>query len=90
MANSKRNSRIMSIDLNPDPDSLSENGNVLLPKITLDKNKNELILTGAAIIKDYELKGYFTPLELMDIQLLNGKFNIGKKVILWRDTLLII
>lgn len=81
MDNSKRNSRIMSINLNQFLILLSENGNVLLPRITLDKEKNELILTGAAIIKNYELKGYFNPLELMDIQLLNGKFNIGKKVI---------
>lgn len=81
MANSKRNSRIMSINLNEFLILLSENGNVLLPKITLDKEKNELILTGAAIIKNYELKGYFTPLEILDIQLLSDKFNIGKKVI---------
>jgi spore germination protein len=81
MANSKRNSRIMSINLNEFLILLSENGSVLLPRITLEKEKNELILTGAAIIKNYALKGYFTPLELMDIQLLSGKFNIGKKVI---------
>ncbi|MCJ7690057.1 MAG: Ger(x)C family spore germination protein [Clostridiaceae bacterium] len=81
MANSKKNSRILSIDLNEFLILLSENGNVLLPRISLDKDKNELILTGAAIIKDYELKGYFTPLELMDIQILSGKFNLGKKVI---------
>ncbi|MBU3189034.1 Ger(x)C family spore germination protein [Clostridium bowmanii] len=81
MANSKRNSRIMSINLNEFLILLSENGNVLLPRITLEKEKNELILTGAAIIKNYELKGYFTPIELMDIQLLSDKFNIGKKVI---------
>lgn len=81
MANSKRNSRIMSINLNEFLILLSENGNVLLPRITLDKEKNELILNGAAIIKDYELSGYFTPLELLNIQLLSDKFNIGKKVI---------
>lgn len=81
MANSKRNSRIMGINLNEFLILLSENGNVLLPRITLEKGKNELILSGAAIIKNYELKGYFTPLELMDIQLLSGKFNVGKKVI---------
>jgi spore germination protein len=81
MANSKRNSRILSVNLNQFLILLSENGNVLLPKISLDKEKNELKLTGAAIIKGYELKGYFTPLQLMDIQLLSGKFNIGKKVI---------
>ncbi|MGV8980015.1 Ger(x)C family spore germination protein [Clostridium sp.] len=81
MANSKKNSRILSINLNQFLILLSENGNVLLPRITLDKEKNELILTGAAIIKNYELKGYFNPLELMDIQLLSGKFNAGKKVI---------
>lgn len=81
MDNSKRNSRIMSITLNEFLILLSENGNALLPRITLDKGKNELVLTGAAIIKDYELKGYFTPLQLMDIQLLSGKFSSGKKVI---------
>ncbi|MBZ9606368.1 Ger(x)C family spore germination protein [Clostridium estertheticum] len=81
MDNSKRNSRIMSINLNEFLILLSENGSALLPRITLDKGKKELILTGAAIIKDYELKGYFTPIELMDIQLLSGKFKAGKKVI---------
>ena len=81
MDNSKRNSRILSITLNEFLMLLSENGNSLLPRISLDKGKNELILAGAAIIKDYELKGYFTPLELMDIQLLSGKFKVGKKVI---------
>lgn len=81
MANSKRNSRIMSINLNEFLILLSENGNVLLPRITLDKEKNELILNGAAIIKNYELSGYFTPLELLNVQLLSDKFNIGKKVI---------
>lgn len=81
MENSKRNSRIMNIDLNEVLILLSENGNVLVPRITIDKEKNELILTGAAIIKDYKLKGYFTPLELMDVQLLSNKFNTGKKVI---------
>ena len=81
MENSKKNSRIMNITLNEFLILLSENGNALLPRISIDKEKNELILTGAAIIKDYELKGYFTPVELMDIQLLSGKFNMGKKVI---------
>jgi spore germination protein len=81
MENSKRNSRIMNITLNEFLILLSENGNALLPRITIDKEKNELLLSGAAIIKDYEVKGYFTPLELMDIQLLSGRFNMGKKVI---------
>lgn len=81
MDNNKRNSRIMSMTLNEFLILLSENGNALLPRISIDKEKSELMLTGAAIIKDYELKGYFTPLELMDIQLLNGKFKVGKKVV---------
>ncbi len=81
MANSKRNSRIMSVNLNEFLILLSENGSALLPRISIEKEKKELILTGAAIIKNYELKGYFTPLELLDIQLLSDKFNIGKKVI---------
>ena len=81
MANSKRNSRIMSVNLNEFLILLSENGSALLPRISIEKEKKELVLSGAAIIKNYELKGYFTPLELLDIQLLSDKFNIGKKVI---------
>jgi spore germination protein len=81
MENSKRNSRIMNIDLNEVLILLSENGNALVPRISIDKEKEELILTGAAIIKDYKLKGYFNPLELMDVQLLSDKFDIGKRVI---------
>jgi spore germination protein len=81
MENSKRNSRIMNMTLNEFLIHISENGNGLLPRISIEKEKNELVLTGAAIIKDYELKGYFTALELLDIQLLSDKFNIGKKVI---------
>jgi spore germination protein len=81
MENSERNSRIMNIDLNEVLILLSENGNALVPRISIDKEKEELILTGAAIIKDYKLKGYFNPLELMDVQLLSDKFSIGKRVI---------
>ena len=81
MDNSERNSRILNIDLNELLILLSENGNALLPRITLEKEKKELILSGAAIIKDYALKGNFTATELMDVQLLSGKFNMGKKVI---------
>lgn len=81
MDNSKRNSRIMSTTLNEFLILLSENGNALLPRITIDKEKNELKLAGAAIIRDYVLKGYLTPLQLLDVQLLNGKFKVGKKAI---------
>ena len=81
MDNSERNSRIMSMTLNELLILLSENGNALLPTVSLDKVKSELKLSGAAIIKDYELKGYFTPIELINIQLLSGKFKAGKKAI---------
>ncbi|WP_373471361.1 Ger(x)C family spore germination protein [Carnobacterium alterfunditum] len=81
MDNSNRNSRIMSMTINELLILLSENGNALLPMISLDKGKNELMLSGAAIIEDYELKGSFSPLELINIQLLSGKFKAGKKAI---------
>lgn len=81
MDNSNRNSRILNIDLNEFLILLSENGNALLPRITLDKDNNELILSGAVVIKDYTMKGNFTALELLDIQMLSGKFRMGKKVI---------
>ncbi|MGH4051905.1 MAG: Ger(x)C family spore germination protein [Clostridium sp.] len=81
MDNSNRNSRIMSMTINELLILLSENGNALLPMISLDKEKNELMLSGAAIIEDYELKGSFSPLELINIQLLSGKFKAGKKAI---------
>jgi len=81
MDNSHRNSRIMSMTLNELLILLSENGNALLPMISLDNERKELMLSGAAIIEDYELKGVFTPLELINIQLLSGKFKVGKKAI---------
>ena len=81
MDNSNRNSRIMSMTLNDLLILLSENGNALLPMISLDNEKKEIVLSGAAIIKDYELKGQFTPIELLNIQLLSGKFKVGKKAI---------
>ena len=81
MDNSDRNSRILSMNLNELLILLSENGNALLPMISLDNERKELVLSGAAIIEDYELKGVFSPIQLINIQLLSGKFKAGKKAI---------
>lgn len=81
MENSSMNATILPVKLNEMLKLLGENGNALIPRITLDKVKNELMLSGVAIIKDYSLKGYLNPIETSDLEILRGKLKSGKKVV---------
>lgn len=81
MENSEKNSTVLPVTLNEFLTYLSKNGNAIIPNITIDKNKNELMLSGTAVIKDYGLKGVLTPLETSDVEILRGKIKGGKKVI---------
>lgn len=81
MENSSMNATILPVKLNEMLKLLGENGNALIPRITLDKVKNELMLSGVAIIKDYTLKGYLNPIETSDLEILRGKLKSGKKVV---------
>jgi spore germination protein len=81
MQNSSRNATILPVTLNEMLKLLSENGNAIIPRITLNKAKSELILSGVGIIKDYTLKGYLNPIETSDLEILRGKLKSGKKMV---------
>lgn len=78
--NSNRNESIIPITLNEFLILLSENGNALLPKIVIEKDKKQLKVSGVAIIKDYKLKGSLTPSETGNLEMLRGTLKGGKRV----------
>ncbi|WP_051541775.1 Ger(x)C family spore germination protein [Clostridium lundense] len=79
--NSNRNSSVIPTDLNQFLMNLDENGNSIIPSLTIDKEKNEIKLAGTCLIKNYVFKGILSPTETADIKILRGKFKGGKKVI---------
>ena len=81
MENSSRAASILPITLKEMMVALSENGNAIIPRMTIDKDKKELKLTGVAIIKDFTLKGYLSPIETADLEILRGKLENGKKLV---------
>ena len=78
--NSNRNESIIPITLNEFLILLSENGNALLPRMVIEKDKNKLKISGVAMIKNYKLKGYLTPSETANLEMLRGTLKGGKKV----------
>ncbi|ERI94836.1 germination protein, Ger(x)C family [Clostridiales bacterium oral taxon 876 str. F0540] len=81
MESSKRNSTILPVTLNELIVLLEQNGNAIIPKISIDKQKNDITLSGVAVIKNYALKGYMTPIEVADLEIMRGKVRGGKRVI---------
>ncbi|MBU5486150.1 Ger(x)C family spore germination protein [Clostridium sp. MSJ-11] len=79
--NSDRNNNIIPVDLNEFLRNLSESSNAILPYLTIEKETNEVQLTGACIVKDYELKGKLSSAETANVKMLRGKLKGGKKVI---------
>lgn len=78
--NSNRNESILPMTLNEFLILLSENGNALLPRMVIEKDKNQLKISGVAIIKDYTLKGFLTPSQTGNLEMLRGTLRGGKKV----------
>jgi germination protein, Ger(x)C family len=78
--NSNRNESILPVTLNEFLILLSENGNALLPKIVIEKDKKQLKISGVAMIKDYKLKGALTPSETGNLEMLRGTLKGGKRV----------
>jgi spore germination protein len=81
MENSAVNANLLPITLNEFLILLNENGNAILPRLTIDKEKNELKVNGVSIIKNYVVKGDLNPVETSDLEILRGKLKGGKKVI---------
>lgn len=83
MENSSQNANVYPMSLNEFLMLLSENGNATVPRLSIDKDKNELKVNGVAIIKGFTLKGYLGPSETANLEILRGKLKGGKKVILY-------
>lgn len=81
MQNSSRAASILPITLKEMMVNLSENGNAIVPWMTFDKTKKELVLSGVAVIKGFSLKGFLNPLETGDLEILRGKLKNGKKLV---------
>lgn len=84
MINSRRNATILPITLNEFLILLSENGNAVIPRISYDKIKKQIYLSGIGLIKDYTIIGYMNPVETSDIEILRGKLEGGRKVIFYK------
>lgn len=81
MENSKRNATILPITLSEMITSLNQNGNAIVPKMSIEDKNNDVILSGVAVIKNFALKGYLTPVEVADVEIMRGKIKGGKRVI---------
>lgn len=81
MQSSERSSAIFPVNLNEFLILLSQNGNALLPNVKYDKAKQELMVTGVSVIKNYSIKESLTPQEISILEMIRGKLKGGKKVI---------
>lgn len=81
MESSKRNATILPVTVSEMLVLLAQNGNAMIPRMSIEKEKNEITLSGMAIIKNYELKGYMTPIEVADLEIMRGKVRGAKRVI---------
>lgn len=76
-----RSTSILPVTLNEFLVLLSENGNAMLPRMTIEKDKNELGISGVSIIKDYKYKGDLSAIETANLEMLRGKLKGGRKTI---------
>lgn len=81
MESSESNASILPVTLNEVIILLGQNGNAIIPKISMDKEKKDIVLSGVAVIKNYKLKGFLTPEEVADLEIMRGKIKGGKRVI---------
>lgn len=79
--NTTKTSSMLPVTLNEFLVLLSENGNAMLPRMTIEKDKNEMRVAGVGIIKDYKYKGGLSPIETSNLEMLRGKLKGGRKVI---------
>jgi spore germination protein len=81
MENSRRHAAILPVTLNEFLILLSDNGNAIIPALRIDKEKNEMLIDGIAIVKGYKAVGTMSPQDTTAIEMLRGKLISGKKVI---------
>jgi spore germination protein len=81
MESSKRNATILPVTVSEMLVLLGQNGNTIIPKISIEKGKNEITLSGMAVVKNFALKGYLTPVEVADLEIMRGKVKGGSRII---------
>ncbi|OPJ63402.1 Ger(x)C family spore germination protein [Clostridium oryzae] len=81
MESGKTNTSVLPMTLNEFIILLEQNGNAIVPAMKLDKEKNELEVTGIALIKNYGLVSFLTARQTSTVEMLRGKFISGKRVI---------
>lgn len=81
MEHTQRSASVTPMTVNEMLKNLTESGNVLIPRIKLDKKTNEIILKGVAIVKDYGLEGYLSSLETADLSIIRGIVQGGNRLI---------
>jgi spore germination protein len=77
MENSRVSSTVPPVTLNEFIQMLNENGNASLPIVKIDKEKNEIILSGLGIIKNYAYIGDLSLKETSNLEILSGKIKSG-------------
>lgn len=81
LQNSTVNSTILPIRLNELLKLLNENGNAILPRLSMDRENKNIVLSGIGIIKNFQFEGYMSPSETSALEILRGKIKGGRKVI---------
>lgn len=81
--NSERKGSVFNTNLNEFLTGLGENNNVIIPNIKLDKENQEIILAGMAILKDYKFVGELDPEEIYFIQMMKGELKGGNKLLVY-------
>lgn len=78
--NSSRSDTIFPITLNEFLVLLSQNGNAMLPIMTIERDKNQLEVSGVAMIKNYKVVGELSPVETSNLVMLRGELKGGRRV----------
>ncbi|WP_446898283.1 Ger(x)C family spore germination protein [Clostridium sp. LBM24168] len=79
--NDYNNSEIIPVTLNDFLVQMNENGNSLLPVVSMDEDNNDIKIEGSTAIKSFRTKGDLNPVETANIELLRGKLKGSKKMI---------
>lgn len=79
--NDYNNSEIIPVTLNDFLVQINENGNSLLPVVSMDEDNNDIKIEGSTAIKSFRAKGELNPVETANIELLRGKLKGSKKMI---------
>jgi Ger(x)C family germination protein len=81
MGNNSKNGSMYPVSLNSYIDMSTKTSTNMLPLFKLEEGNKKLVLSGMALIKDFQIAGYLNDKQVTDIQLLRGDIGSCKKVI---------